>query len=312
LPVNFLKAVNIPKGMKLIKNLAVILLVLLLADILRYFVYPDVGRLAVENPGKTAFMLDREAEWKKEGLKDKKIHQQWVPLKNVSQNLIKAVLIAEDDKFWHHEGFDYEAIERALQKNILEKKISMGGSTISQQLSKNLYLSASKNPVRKIKEAIITWRIEKSLSKRRILELYVNIAEWGDGIFGIGEAARHYYGVSASQLSGEQAAHLASILPNPIKYSPTGTSGYVRNRSRIIYSIMRRRGIVVPDYQEVMASVPDTTAVDSVVIGIPQSLIDQAVSADSSRGDRKNEENSGSSMKKEPVPTEPPSAVPPH
>ncbi|NTW69790.1 MAG: monofunctional biosynthetic peptidoglycan transglycosylase, partial [Chlorobiaceae bacterium] len=185
-----------------------------------------------------------------------------------------------------HEGFDYKAIERAIEKNILAKKFKMGGSTISQQLAKNLYLSASKNPVRKIKEAILTWRIEKTLSKRRILELYVNVAEWGDGIFGIGEASRHYYGVAPSGLSGQQAAKLASILPNPIRFSPTGSSPYVRARSRIIYAIMQRRGIIVPGYREVMALPADTTAVDSLVVGIPQSLIDQALSADSSAIDQ--------------------------
>lgn len=267
--------------MKFIRAILVIFLVLFVADIARYLVYPDVGKLVKENPAKTAFMETREAEWLREGLVDKKIHQKWVSFRNVSPNLIKAVLIAEDDKFWQHEGFDYKAIERAIEKNILAKKFKMGGSTISQQLAKNLYLSPSKNPVRKIKEAILTWRLEKALSKRRILELYVNVAEWGDGIFGIGEAARHYYGVSAANLSAEQAAKLASILPNPIRFSPKGTSSYVRNRSRIIYAIMLRRGIIVPDYQEVMSLPPDTTAVDSVVVGVPQFLLEQAITADS-------------------------------
>jgi monofunctional biosynthetic peptidoglycan transglycosylase len=234
-----------------------------------------------ENPAKSAFMVSREAEWKREGLNDKKIHQKWVLLRNVSPNLIKAVLIAEDDKFWKHEGFDYQAIERSIEKNIAAKKFKMGGSTISQQLAKNLYLSSSKNPVRKIKEAIITWRIEKKLSKRRILELYVNVVEWGDGIFGIDQAARHYYGVSPARLTAQQASKLAAILPNPIKYSPMGSSPYVRNRSKIIYAIMRKRGIYVPDYKEVMTVKPDVIPVDSVVVGVPEYLIDQAVSADS-------------------------------
>ncbi len=269
--------------MKLVRIISIVLLLLFVADIARYFVYPDVGRLVEENPAKTAFMESREAEWQREGLVNKKIDQKWVSLHNVSQNLIKAVLIAEDDKFWQHEGFDYQAIERAIEKNILAKKFKMGGSTISQQLAKNLYLSPSKNPVRKIKEAILTWRLEKTLSKRRILELYVNVAEWGDGIFGIGQAARHYYGVSAASLSAKQASRLAAILPNPILYSPTGSSRYVRNRSNIIYAIMRKRGIVVPDYREVMALTPDTTAVvDSVVIGVPEYLLEQAASSDSS------------------------------
>ncbi|MCX6178225.1 MAG: monofunctional biosynthetic peptidoglycan transglycosylase [Chlorobiales bacterium] len=267
--------------MKLIRIIVSILLLLFFVDIARYFVYPDVGKLVEENPLKSAFMESREAEWKQEGLKDKKIHQKWVLLRNVSPNLIKAVLIAEDDKFWKHEGFDYQAIERAIEKNIAAKKFKMGGSTISQQLAKNLYLSSSKNPIRKIKEAIITWRIEKKLSKRRILELYVNVVEWGDGIFGIDQAARHYYGVSPARLTAQQASKLAAILPNPIKYSPTGSSPYVRNRSKIIYAIMRKRGVFVPDYKEVMTVKPDIIPVDSVVVGVPEYLIDQAVSADS-------------------------------
>jgi monofunctional glycosyltransferase len=268
--------------MKLVRILSAILLLLFVADIARYFVVPDVGRLVEENPAKTAFMESREAEWRRDGLVDKKIDQKWVSLDHVSQNLIKAVLIAEDDKFWQHEGFDYQAMERALEKNILAKKFKMGGSTISQQLAKNLYLSPSKNPIRKIKEAILTWRLEKTLTKRRILELYVNVAEWGDGIFGIGQAARHYYGVSAARLTARQASRLAAILPNPILYSPKGSSSYVHNRSNIIYAIMRKRGIIVPDYREVMAQTPDTTAVvDSVLIGVPEDLLDQSRSTDS-------------------------------
>jgi len=271
------------KYTKLLKLIFTCLLSFFFLDIGRYFFYPDVERLVGENPEKTAFMEFREAEWQQEGLYDKTISQKWVPLRNVSQNLIKAVLIGEDDKFWQHEGFDYRAMERAIEKNILAKKFKMGGSTISQQLAKNLYLSPSKNPIRKVKEAILTWRLERTLSKRRILELYVNIAEWGDGIFGIGQAARHYYGVSPAKLSAQQASKLAAILPNPILFSPTGSSRYVHNRSSIIYAIMRKRGVVVPDYKEVIMESPmDTTAVDSVVIGVPEYLLEQAISADSS------------------------------
>ncbi|MBN1278669.1 MAG: monofunctional biosynthetic peptidoglycan transglycosylase [Chlorobiaceae bacterium] len=267
--------------MRLLRNTIAIVLLLFVFDIGRYLVYPDVGRLARENPSVSAFMEYREAQWKQEGLDDKRVRQRWVSLDRVSPNLVKAVLIAEDNKFWQHGGFDYEAIEKAIEKNIEAREFRSGASTISQQLAKNLYLSPSKNPVRKIKEAILTWRIEHTLSKRRILELYVNVAEWGDGIFGIEQAARTYYGVSAAGLSAQQAAQLAAVLPNPLKYSPVNPSGYVRNRARRIYAIMRQRGIVLPDYQEVMAPPPDTTTVDSVVIGVPDYLIEQAVSADS-------------------------------
>ena len=215
------------------------------------FVYPDVSALKKVNPKKTAMMEYREAEWRGEG-KKYKIDQKWVPLRAISPYLVKAVLIGEDDKFWKHEGFDYEAMQKAVEKDIKAKKFKLGGSTISQQLAKNLFLSPSKNPVRKLREAIITWRMEKLLSKKRILELYLNVAEWGDrGIFGIETAARHYYGKPASALGPEEAARLAAVLPNPRKFNPVGGQRYVVNRSNLIYKIMVRRGIVVPEYEEV-------------------------------------------------------------
>lgn len=219
-------------------------------DIGRYFVYPNVSDLIETNPVPTAFMEFRKAEWAEQN-REMQINQKWVRMSQISPNVIKAVLIGEDDKFWNHDGFDVKGMEQALEKTLTKGKVA-GGSTISQQLSKNLYLSPSKNPVRKIKEAIITWRIEKTLSKRRILEIYLNVAEWGDGIFGIEAAARHYYHKSAKNLSGLEAARLAAVLPNPIKYDPTGDQKYVQNRSRIIYKILKRRGVVIPDFKEVM------------------------------------------------------------
>ncbi len=216
------------------------------------FLVPDISRLKKEIPGKTSFMEYRENEWRRQG-KKYKIHQKWAPLSRISPYLIKAVLIGEDDKFWSHEGFDYEAIQKAIEKDVKAKKFKLGGSTISQQLAKNLYLSPSKNPIRKIREAVITWRMERVLSKKRILELYLNVAEWGDsGIFGIETAARHYYGKPSAYLGPEEAAHLAAVLPNPRKFNPLGNSRYVAHRSNLIYSIMVRRGIVVPDYEEVV------------------------------------------------------------
>jgi len=202
-------------------------------------------------------MSYREKEWEREG-KKYKITQKWVPLRAVSPYLIKAVLISEDDKFWSHEGFDYEAMQKAIEKDIKAKKFKLGGSTISQQLAKNLYLSPSKNPLRKIREAIITWRMERELSKKRILELYLNVAEWGDrGIFGIEAAARKYYGKSAAALGPEESSRLASILPNPRKFNPLGNQKYVIHRSNLIYNIMVRRGIVVPEYEEVSEPTDD-------------------------------------------------------
>jgi monofunctional biosynthetic peptidoglycan transglycosylase len=210
---------------------------------------PNLSRLKKENPGKTSFMEYREREWAEKGRRYT-IHQTWVPLSSISPFLIKAVLIAEDDKFWKHEGFDYEAMQKALEKDIKAKKFKLGGSTVSQQLVKNLYLSPSKSPLRKIAEAIITWRMERVLPKKRILEIYLNVIEWGEGVFGIEAASRHYYGKPASQLTPEEAARLAAVLPNPKKYNPAGTQRYVVNRSNLIYSIMVQRGIVVPEFTE--------------------------------------------------------------
>ncbi|GAB4407470.1 MAG: monofunctional biosynthetic peptidoglycan transglycosylase [Thermodesulfovibrionales bacterium] len=221
---------------------------------LTYFLLmPDVSKLKKENPKKTSFMEYREREWEKEGKKIK-INQVWMPISRISPYLIKAVLIAEDDKFWKHEGFDYEAIQKAIERDIKARRFKLGGSTISQQLAKNLYLSPSKNPLRKIAEAIITWRIEKVLSKKRILELYLNVVEWGEGMFGIEAASRHYFGKSSSNLTPEEAARLAAVLPNPRKYNPAGSQRYVVNRSSLIYSIMLKRGIVIPEYREVTGS----------------------------------------------------------
>lgn len=220
-----------------------------------YFIYPNVSDLKKTNPKKTAFMEYREEAWEREGI-NKKIVQHWVPLSQVSPFVIKAVIIAEDDKFWSHEGFDYDAIQKAIEKDIKKKKFAVGGSTISQQLAKNLYLSPSKNPVRKIKEAILTWRIERNLSKKRIIELYVNVVEWGDGLFGIDAAARKYFGKRASSLSAREAARLAAVLPNPRKYNPISSSKYVENRSDRIYNIMVRRGIVIQEYEDVISE-PD-------------------------------------------------------
>ena len=224
---------------------------------------PNLSRLKKENPKKTALMEYREKTLKEKG-KKYRIDQSWVPYSRISPYLIKAVLIAEDDKFWSHEGFDYEAIQKAIEKDFKAKKFKFGGSTITQQLARNLFLSPEKLLTRKISEAIITWRMEKVLSKKRILELYLNVAEWGEGIFGAEAASRHYYGKSSSELSPEEAARLAAILPNPRRYRPIGDQRYVINRSNLIYNIMIRRGIVIPEYQEVMESIetssPEETA----------------------------------------------------
>jgi monofunctional biosynthetic peptidoglycan transglycosylase len=243
-----IKKIRIRKWLKIA---AAVLLALLLLTAGISFFYPDVSKLKKENPKKTAFMEYRENEWRRQG-KKKRITHLWVPFSAISPYAVKAVIIAEDDKFWQHEGFDFEAMQKALEKDLKQKKLKAGGSTISQQLAKNLYLSPSKNPIRKLREAVLTRRIEKALSKRRILELYLNVVEWGDGIFGIEAAARHYFGKSAADLTPREAAKLAAVLPNPRRYRPTGTSRYVENQSERIYSIMVQRGIVIPEFEDAM------------------------------------------------------------
>jgi monofunctional biosynthetic peptidoglycan transglycosylase len=235
-----------------LKRLLLFLLIVFAGITIAYLILvPDVSKLKMENPKKTSLMEYRIEEWQRKG-KKYRIKQIWVPLSSISPYLIKAVLISEDDKFWSHEGFDYEAMKKALEKDLKAGKFKFGGSTISQQLAKNLYLSPAKNPFRKLREAIITWKMEEVLSKKRILEIYLNVVEWGDGIFGIEAAAKHYYGKTASELSPEEAARLAAVLPNPRKYSPISDSRYIVNRSNLIYSIMVRRGIVVPEYEDVI------------------------------------------------------------
>jgi monofunctional biosynthetic peptidoglycan transglycosylase len=236
---------------KLLTGIAILVAASFVLNVAFYLVWPDVSKLKKERPGKTSFMTYRERQWQREGAL-KNINQQWVSLARISPYAVKAVIIAEDDKFWAHEGFDFEAIQKAVEKDLKKRQFKAGGSTISQQLVKNLYLTPSKNPIRKLKEAVLTWRLERNLSKRRIIELYLNVAEWGDGLFGIEAAARHYFGKSAADLTAREAAQLAVVLPSPLRYHPGGGGRYVENRAEAIYRIMVRRGIVIPDYEEVL------------------------------------------------------------
>ena len=169
------------------------------------------------DPGSTSFMRIRLAELQKTDPQAELRHQ-WVPYERISIHLKRAVVAAEDDRFLDHDGFDWEGIERALERNAEDGRITAGGSTISQQLAKNLFLSSSRSWLRKGQEAAITLMIEATWDKRRILEVYLNVAEWGDGVFGAEAAARHYYGRSASTLGPAEAARLAVMLPNPRRY----------------------------------------------------------------------------------------------
>ncbi|MBE0612385.1 MAG: monofunctional biosynthetic peptidoglycan transglycosylase [Burkholderiales bacterium] len=189
------------------------------------------------NPETTSFMqarLDRLRE-KNPGAK---LKQRWASYPRISEELKRAVIVAEDAKFSEHDGFDWEGIQKALEKNQKRGRVVAGGSTISQQLAKNLFLSGQKNLWRKGQEALITWMLEMLMEKERILEIYLNVAEWGDGVFGAEAAARHYYNVSAAGLNAEQAARLAAMLPRPLYYERKRDSEFLQRYSETIRARM--------------------------------------------------------------------------
>lgn len=169
------------------------------------------------DPSTSAFM-DDQLELMQDKNPKASLKHKWVPYKKISANLKRALIAAEDAKFVDHEGFDWEGIQKAYEKNRQRGKIVAGGSTISQQLAKNLFLSTKRTPWRKGEEIIITLMLEAVMDKQRIFEIYLNVIEWGNGVFGAEAAARHYFGVSAAQLSPEQAARLAAMVPNPRYY----------------------------------------------------------------------------------------------
>jgi monofunctional glycosyltransferase len=178
------------------------------------------------NPSQTSIMAQRLEDLRKKNPKAQLQHK-WVDYKRISTNLKRAVISAEDAKFIDHEGFDWEGIQRALEKNEKRGRIVAGGSTISQQLAKNLFLSGERSMIRKAQEALITIMLEAVMSKRRILEIYLNVAEWGEGIFGAEAAARHYYGTNAASLDAEQSARLAAMLPRPRYYDRNRSTRYL-------------------------------------------------------------------------------------
>jgi len=166
------------------------------------------------------------------------LRHQWVSYAKISNNLKRALISAEDAKFIDHEGFDWEGIQKAYEKNLKKGKIVAGGSTISQQLAKNLFLSTKRTPWRKAEEAVITLMLEAVMDKRRIFEIYLNVIEWGNGVFGAEAAARHYYRISAAQLSAEQSARLAAMVPNPRYYDTHREARGLLRKTEIILGRM--------------------------------------------------------------------------
>lgn len=218
-----------------------------------YLTFPSISRLRDQNPSITSLIEERTAEAKAEGIQPKRA-QVWVPLERISPNLRRAVLAGEDTNFATHHGFDYKAIQRAWEEAQRESEreakregddpsswipplptFKRGASTITQQLAKNLYLSTEKSFLRKGREAVITYFLERELSKRRILELYLNVIEWGDGIYGAEAAAQYYFHKPAAELSPREAAFLSAIIPNPrTVFNPQTNPRRVARRQRII------------------------------------------------------------------------------
>jgi len=227
------KLVRKKKKKNFLLKIIIVVLIAVGLDLSWYMFGVDIAKYKNKNPDKTAFMKYRESKWAEKNRKVT-IKKIWMPLSRISENAQRAVIVAEDAKFWKHDGFDFDAMRMAFEKNLEKRKMAVGASTISMQVAKNLYLSPSKTPIRKIHEAIITWRMERVLSKKRILEIYLNIAEWGDGIFGIEAASHAYFNHGASTLDRHESALLASVLPNPIRFSPLKNSRYVARRSRLI------------------------------------------------------------------------------
>ena len=207
-----------------------------------YLTLPDVRVLRAQNPATTAFIELRAREALDKGEQPRRV-QRWVPYGRISQHLKRAVIVTEDGAFWEHGGVDFQALKESMEVNLERLEFARGASTITQQLAKNLYLSPSKNPIRKGRELLIARRLEAELSKQRILELYLNVIEWGDGIYGAEAAARTYLRKSAAELGPQDAALLAAAINSPRAFDPSRPSARLRRRQEMI---LRRMGAVTP------------------------------------------------------------------
>jgi len=238
---------------------------LALAGCLVYiFWLPDVPWLLHHNPTKTSLMQLRQEQAELTGRSLKSV-MIWKPLDEISPYLRHAIVLAEDDTFYQHNGFDFEQIQVALQRDWAKKRFVYGGSTITQQLARTLYLSPKKNLLRKAKEAAITVYLEHTLPKKRILELYLNVAEWGRGIYGAEAAARNYYNKSAADLTPDEAVSLASILPSPRRWSPLSEHAFMARRRTGLIERMQRAGYIPPALpSELPAELPVVVSPDDL------------------------------------------------
>ena len=208
-----------------------------------YLTLPDVRGLRTQNPKTTAFIQLRTAQALEKGEKPKQV-QRWVSYGRISENLKRAVLVAEDSAFWDHDGVDFKQLKESMEVNLERMEFVRGASTITQQLAKNLYLSPSRNPIRKMRELLIARRLEAELSKQRILELYLNVVEWGDGVYGAEAASRLYFGKPAADLAPQEAALLAGALVNARLLDPAHPNTRLRQRQQLVLS--RMRGVTPP------------------------------------------------------------------
>lgn len=221
----------------------VFLLALIALAAIQFWFLVHVWYWAGNNPESTAFMRARLEILQQDNPKAR-LRQQWVPYQRISSHLKRAIVAAEDAKFVSHNGFDWDGIQKAYEKNLREGEIVAGGSTITQQLAKNLFFSGRRTWWRKAQEAVVAVMIETVMSKRRILEIYLNVIEWGEGVFGAEAAARHHYGTTAAGLSPEQAARLASIVPSPRRYGPGSNTAYLQRRTQTL--LARMNGAQIP------------------------------------------------------------------
>lgn len=209
-----------------------------LALLIQSYFFLQIWWWVDHNPGSTSFMRGQLAVLQEKN-PNAKLKHQWVPYHRISNNLKRAIIASEDSNFSGHQGVDWEALQKAYEKNTRKGKVVAGGSTITQQLAKNLFLSGDRSYLRKAQEFLITYMLEFWMDKERIFEIYLNVAEWGTGVFGAEAAARHYFGVSAAQLGASQAARLAVMLPNPRVFEKRPGSGYLAHRTSLI---LRRMG----------------------------------------------------------------------
>jgi monofunctional biosynthetic peptidoglycan transglycosylase len=210
---------------------------------IQLFFFVQIWWWVDHNPGATAFM-DRQLSILREKNPKVQLKHKWVPYNRISNNLKRAIIASEDARFSEHEGVDWEAMQKAFEKNARKGKVVAGGSTITQQLAKNLFLSGERSYLRKGQEVVITYMLEFLMDKERIFEIYLNVVEWGVGVFGAEAAAQHYYGVPAASLSTEQAARLAVMLPRPRFYDKNRGSSYLARRTDLI--LRRMRGAELP------------------------------------------------------------------